>query len=159
MRTTAPQQRGFTLIELMVTLTILVIMLGLGMPAMQSFTANQKVRSASFELMTSIVLARSEAIKRNALIVLEPRTADDWTSGWTVKAGTATLHEQTPVGGVAITPQEDDGDAITLSNLTFGKSGRPTAKAYFEITGTGSTVRCVAVDLTGIPASRTGACS
>ncbi|WBY01577.1 GspH/FimT family pseudopilin [Ramlibacter tataouinensis] len=159
MKAADPRQRGFTLIELLVTLTILVIMMGLGVPAMQSFTANQKVRSASYELMTSIVLARSEAIKRNASILLEPKAANDWTSGWTVKAGAATLHEQTPMAGLAITPQSAPGTAMTLANLTFGASGRPTAKAYFEITGTGKTIRCVAVDTTGIPTSKTGTCS
>jgi type IV fimbrial biogenesis protein FimT len=143
-------QRGFTLIELMVTLTILAIMLGVGVPSFRNFIAGQKVKSASHDLMTALVIARSEAIKRNASVTLAPVTADTWVSGWNVTAPpSTTVHQQQALSGVTIT--------LAPSTVVFAPNGRPAETSKFQVTGT-STTKCVRVDLTGIPSSQMGAC-
>lgn len=144
-------QRGFTLIEMMVTLTVLAIMLGLGVPSFRNFIAGQKVKSASHDLMTALVLARSEAIKRNAEVTIAPITANTWVSGWTVKAASSatTVHEQQALSGVTITSPS--------SNVVYKANGRPASASKFEVAGASAT-RCVKIDLTGIPSSQSGAC-
>lgn len=144
--------RGFTLIELMVTVAILALMLGLGVPSFRDFIAGQKVKSASQNLMTALVLARSEAIKRNADVTVAPKTADTWVSGWTVKAAPSalTVLETEALTGVTVT--------LAPSTVVYKANGRPTATSRFQVGGTTSTTKCVKVDLTGIPSSQTGAC-
>lgn len=143
--------RGFTLIEIMVTLTVLAIMMGVGVPSFRNFIAGQKVKSASHDLMTAMVMARSEAIKRNADVTVAPVTADDWLSGWTVTATAAStmIHQQQALSGVTIT--------LAPSTVVYKANGRPTASSKFQVAGT-TTTKCVKVDLTGIPSSQSGAC-
>ena len=146
-----PTQRGFTLIEMMVTVTIIAVMLGLGVPSFRNFIASQKAKSASHDLMTAMVIARSEAIKRNAVVTLAPVTADTWVSGWTVSAAPSatTVHQQQALSGVTI--------SLAPSTVVFQANGRTTATSRFQVTGT-TTSKCVRVDLTGIPSSYSGAC-
>src|ERR1700756_2423405 len=76
--------RGFTLIELLVVMTVLGIMLGLAVPSFKNFIGSQRAQAAADELSTSLLLARSEAIKRNTTVTITPVTTGDWTSGWSV---------------------------------------------------------------------------
>lgn len=142
-------QRGFTLIELLVTMTVLAIFMAIAAPSFTSFVAGQKVKAASNDLTTALILARSEAIKRNADIVIAPVVANSWASGWNVTAGATTLLQQQALPGVTLTK--------TPSTITYKASGRPTATSRFEIAGA-STVKCLNVDTSGIPSTKTAAC-
>lgn len=144
------RQRGFSLIELMVTLSIAVIMLGIGIPSFKNFTASQKVKAASQDLMSTLSLARSEAVKRNTDVTVAPDTAGVWTGGWTVKTGTTTLLQQQALTGVTIT--------TAAATIVFKPTGRPNASSTFDVAGS-SAARCVKVDLTGIPSTQTLPCS
>jgi len=149
---------GFTLIELMVTLTIAAIMLGVGIPSFRSFIASQRVKAAAYDLTTALMIARSEAVKRNASVTVAPDTANTWTAGWTVKVGTTTLQQQSTMSGVTITKAASA--AAIPSTFVYGGSGRLTSAAtaqYLQVNGT-SSVKCVKVDLTGIPTTQTTAC-
>ena len=59
---------GFTLIELLITLSILAVLLGIGMPSLVSFINNNQMTSQANDLVYSVHMARSEAIKRRARI-------------------------------------------------------------------------------------------
>lgn len=61
---------GFTLIELMVTLVILVISLTIAVPAFQSMLQKNRITGAVNALVADLQLARQEAIKRNQTITL-----------------------------------------------------------------------------------------
>lgn len=84
------KQQGFTLIELMVTLAILAILLGVAVPAFHEVTLNSKLRSHSNSLVASALLARSEAIKRNSIVRMCVSTdgvacaTGGWEQGWVV---------------------------------------------------------------------------
>ena len=142
-------ERGFTLIELIVTVSVLAMVLTVAAPSFTSFVAGQKVKSASNDLTTALILARSEAIKRNADIVITPVVTDTWASGWSVTAGGTTLLQQEALPGVSLTK--------TPSTITYKSSGRPTATSRFEIAGA-STVTCLNVDTSGIPSTKRAAC-
>lgn len=88
---------GFTLIEMMVVIAITSILLLIGIPSMKSLIERNAVAGHVNALVGSITLARAEAIKRNAPVVLcRSNNADttatpscagsngDWKSGWIV---------------------------------------------------------------------------
>jgi len=55
---------GFTLIELVVTLTIAGILISLAAPAMRTFVLDQRLTTQTNDFIADLSLARSEAIKR-----------------------------------------------------------------------------------------------
>ena len=67
---------GFTLIELMVTLAVLAIAVGLAVPGFQALFANNQRAEFSRELYVSLAQARSEAVSRNSLISVIPIDGD-----------------------------------------------------------------------------------
>ena len=148
------RNRGFTLPELMIVITILAVMLAAGVPTLAEFVRNQRVKTASFDLLSTLVFARSEAITRNATVKVEPATANTWAAGWTVKdAGGTVLRTLEPTPNVAIA-----GPA----NVEFRGSGRlvTTTVPTFELTSTGANVtsRCIRVDLSGRPTTKAATC-
>jgi type IV fimbrial biogenesis protein FimT len=63
-------QRGFTLIELMVGVSILAILASLALPNFAKLIADSQVRSTADQLRDSIVRVRQEALKRNVPVTL-----------------------------------------------------------------------------------------
>jgi len=64
------QNRGFTLVELLVTLMVMGIVLGLGVPAFNDFIATNRMSAAVNDLVTALHIARSEAVKRRANVTV-----------------------------------------------------------------------------------------
>lgn len=57
--------QGFSLVELMVTLTILAFLLGVGVPSFTTYMASSSVRAAATSVYGGIQKARAEAIRTN----------------------------------------------------------------------------------------------
>jgi type IV fimbrial biogenesis protein FimT len=75
---------GFTLIELMVTLTILGILLMIGVPSFVAIQRSSELTSTANSLVAALGAARGEAMKRGRSAVVVPKVGSDWTTGWTV---------------------------------------------------------------------------
>ena len=62
--------RGFTLIELMVTVSVMAILLALAVPSFTSVINSNRLAAQANELVASVQLARSEAVRRNTRVVV-----------------------------------------------------------------------------------------
>lgn len=155
-------QAGFTLIELMAVVSILSIVLALAAPSFTAFSASQRLRGASTDLVTTLLAARSEAIKRNAEVTVSADVAGgsaNWGRGWTATAP----------GGLQIDRKEVAGGFIDGSTspaaIVFDGSGRITTAGRVRIQlndGRGHaevSPRCISIDLSGRPQTSVGACS
>ena len=78
------QQSGVTLIELIVTISIMAVLLAIGAPSFQSMIVSNGLTSQTNILVSALNLARSEAIKRNRQVAVVAETADAWKYGWRV---------------------------------------------------------------------------
>lgn len=146
--------RGFTLIELLVTITVAAILLAVAIPSFRDFIAGQKIKTASYDIMSAMTYVRSEAVKRNDNVILQQKTGG-WANGWTIKYGTnPSLIEHEAFSGVTITN--------TATSITYGRDGRIASGQSFQIgssVNAGLPVRCVSIDLSGLPKSKIGSCS
>jgi type IV fimbrial biogenesis protein FimT len=118
--------RGFTLVELMVVLVIVSAMLGIGVPLFETFILDQRTRATSSDLRVALSTARSEAVKRNRVVGLQP-APDGWSDGWTIPSpepGDPDLLVHNQPGEVTITGPAE---------VQFSPMGRVAAPASFEI--------------------------
>jgi len=147
--------RGFTLVELMVVVAILATILGAAAPSFRAFLEGQQVKALAYDLTTDLLLARSEALKRNASVSIA-RSGDSWSSGWT----TATA------GADPISARNALRHAVAISgapaSITFDVNGRvssPAAEVRITIGDSSGAIRCVELGLSGRARSSMGACT
>jgi type IV fimbrial biogenesis protein FimT len=132
-------QRGVTLLELLIAITIVALVAAIGVPSFSNFVDNQNRLSGTNELAYTLSLARSEALKR-AEFVTVCRSTDlsacagaggDWTTGWIVFANTSSANAATREAGEPIlysySAVPDDVDFVTddlaAGLLTYQPSG------------------------------------
>jgi len=117
-------KNGFTLIELMVTITIMGIVTAIGVPSFKSVVTGTKITTTVNKMVASINFSRSEAVKRNQYVVLLKNGVDDknWSEGWKIfvdenrnqilDSNDELLKEYRPI----------DGNLILLTDNTIGRS-------------------------------------
>lgn len=147
------QQSGFTLIELIVVVTLTAVLLGIGIPSFREFTATQKVKGAAFDLAAALLLARSEAVKRNATVTVT-QTGGNWSNGWTVTVGGTTLSSQGALGQVNITPI----DPPATTAVSYQGNGRADAASLEFAASNTKQVRCLAIRADGVPNTTSTSC-
>jgi len=121
--------RGFTILELMFTITVAAIILGIAVPSFRSAIGNNRLITQTNDLVGAINFARSDAITRNGSVTFCRATSSaattcaaslgDWTdwilrnSGGVVRRGTVDNY------GGTLTVDSD----LTLDAVTFGADG------------------------------------
>lgn len=158
--------RGFTLTEMLVAMAILGILLALAAPSFSDSSLPSKLRATANSLLGAAQLARSEAIKRDAVVTLCVSAdgltcgAGNWSQGWIVLSGATVLlsipaaptgYRVTPAAGSVALSFQPSGVGATAETFTVC---RQTPKV-------GSQERSVAVTAIGkasISTTTTGVC-
>lgn len=133
--------RGFTLIELLVAITIASILLAIAIPSFSSIMLGVKLSSYADSLVAGATLARSEAIKRNAVVSMCVSAngascgSGGWEQGWLVMCNTSdnVVCDSAGAGTLVIQHQ-----AATSAGWKITESSALTSIA-FQPTGTGAT--------------------
>lgn len=116
--------RGFTLMELLITIMIVSILSAVAVPAMREFSVRANVSSNTNDIVVALALARSEAVKRGRNVSVIA-TGGSWTNGWTV---------ETTVGGEVLSRHE----AVTADYRVLGAAtgaGAENDRVIFTATG------------------------
>jgi type IV fimbrial biogenesis protein FimT len=78
---------GFSLVEMLTTMSILAILLVVASPGLASLTTANTLSAAQSELAAAMMLARGEAMKRGTQVGLTaaaPVAGTEFTGGWTI---------------------------------------------------------------------------
>lgn len=128
-------QRGVTLIELMIVLAIAAIILALAVPNFREFVARNRLDGAAQDLMATLQLARSEATRRGEQVTLRlagTAGSKNWGSGWTMfvdadRDGVLDTGEEVIRQGMAMTaPLTLIGSSSLDTFFAFNRDGRLT---------------------------------
>jgi type IV fimbrial biogenesis protein FimT len=142
-----------------VAIALVAIVAVFAMPNLATSLVNQRLRAAGTDLVSALMIARSEAIKRNAQVEVSPLAKRDWTSGWRVVAvETDDQIDRKDAPGVRVAV------ARAPASITYERTGRlsvaGTTQIEFHDSEYGSTLppRCVSIDPSGLPRLELGAC-
>jgi len=176
-------QRGFTLIEMMMTITVFALLLGVAVPSFMETVRNNRLTTQNNEFIGALNLARSEALKRsNSVSVcasvdqLTCSGATDWTTGYIVFSDLDADGDKDPDPDGD--PTTDDGDgllqsagaappeftlnATNRSFLRFGPTGTSASGIEtFNLVRTGCVglkARRIAISMVGRVSTTTVAC-
>ena len=146
--------RGFTMVELLTVMSILVIILGVMASSFSEFLAAQQAKGLSYDLTGDLMLARNEALKRNASVTVS-RGGAGWEQGWSVVS----------VSGESLSTRNPAAQSVTVTGapatITFDFNGRvssPAATVRITISSHTSS-RCVQLDPSGRARAIHGACA
>ncbi len=119
---------GFTLIELMTAIAVLAVMMAIAVPSFSGLINSNRLVTHSNEMVASLQLARSEAIRRNARVEVcassDGATCDTSTTPWTqwlvVLVSSSEVLRINKVKGdtISVTPSAaitDNGNAVVFS--------------------------------------------
>lgn len=154
------RSRGFTSVELLTVVAIVGTLSILALPDLTAVVQNNRLRAAGTDLMSSVLLARSEAIKRNGQVQILPSSGSDWTSGWRVQvvATGAQLDKKNKIGSqvqVLSAPASivyDHSGRLTTPGTSQVQFQDPDGHVYAK-------ARCLAIDSSGLPKLSVGSCS
>jgi type IV fimbrial biogenesis protein FimT len=143
--------RGFTSVELMVAVGIAAILAAIAAPSLMAMVASQRVKTATFDLYSAMSYARSEAIKRSAVVTITPHTGG-FAKGYDLSVGGAVIKSQMGDPNVSIS-------APTGTPLAFDAFGRLTTPALYQLELSSgqpgvTPKRCLVISTTGRPSIR-----
>lgn len=97
-------QYGFTLVELMITLSVFAIIAGIGIPSVIELIREIRTRTTAENFVSTLYLAKSEAIKRNGARIVAP---SGWSAAFQIRDTNNTTIKLIPAT-----------DGVTISNLS-----------------------------------------
>jgi len=133
--TSSSRQHGFTLIELIVVVTVAAILAAIALPSFTDAIERNRIVSQNNELIAAFSLARSEAIKRNGTVgvcalnaAFDGCATDNWNRGWAVWVDTDRSGGFNAGDEVLRVSRLDARDRIagTVFNIHFGARGTRT---------------------------------
>lgn len=135
--------RGFTLIELMVTISIVAILVTVAVPNFQQIVVSNRMATQANDILAVLTFARSEAIKIGANVAVctsgtntcpaQATGTATWAAGWIVRDATGTvLQRRQALSGASVL--DGNWNSVTYNaNGRLGGTPAPAATVTFTL--------------------------
>ena len=170
-----PRERGFTVAELLLSVTLLALLLGMGVPSFASLIRASRLAAASGGLLAAIHRTRSEAIERGVRATLcksgdgTSCTVDgDWGQGWISfidddanglrGSDEALLLTGAPASSVAITGNTPVARYVSYIPQGWTRTVNGALQMGTITVCVGGSARRIVIGSTGRPRVETGSC-
>lgn len=131
---------GFSLIELLVTITVLSLLLGIAVPSYNNFITQKQLRIGTEDLYNYIKIAKSTSLNKQTTVYLSLRTGANWCYGLSDTADCdCTVANSCLVNGVQTVLRNSSYSGQPLSLSVAGFSGTASAP-YIQFQGNRGTV-------------------
>jgi len=117
---------GFTVVELMITLLIAAVLLGMAAPGLSDLLERNRIQTSANNLFTTLMLTRSEALKRNRAVVMcksssgtACTTGTQWHNGWLVYVDNDGDSAADPNEILRVEGSLRNGDTLLVSGADF----------------------------------------
>lgn len=117
--------RGFTLVELLVTVAVLGIIIMLGMPNLSAWLQNTQIRGSAEAVASGLQLARAEALRRNRSVMFSLVSNLDATCATSTTGSSWVVSMVDPTGACQTDPSETAAPQIIQKRS--GQDGTPNA--------------------------------
>jgi len=153
------KQSGFSLIEVMVTLVVGLVVVGIGAPKLSNMLKSNQLTTSVNDLVYALYIARSEAMKSGTASICissdqtNCTTTGSWDQGWIVFSDVnsdCTLN----VGEMVIKTTEGLGNLINVGNTGIGTCFTYGGNGFLTPPGTSATFN-FCDDRTGTQAGKT----
>lgn len=125
--------RGFTLIELMITLAVMVVVMAVAVPSMAEFTANNQLVATKSSFAGAVALARTEAAKRGRVVILQAlgtgATGNEFANGWEI------VVDDDGNGAAGSNETRVRRNAVTLEKIKLGGTASLAFRASGSLVG------------------------
>jgi type IV fimbrial biogenesis protein FimT len=158
---------GFTLVELMIGVSIVAILTMIALPSVASLLRNIRASSETNAIMSAVRLVRTEAIKRGTTVSIAPLAGQtNLNKGWVVFVDRGNTQDPTTKGNDLIAERSDvpdnmsidfsahlcgatgtaSGDTSKLSLNRFSQCGNGAAPAFSIIVAAKEALPSTAID-------------
>lgn len=125
---------GVTLIELAVGLALFALLLGLAMPAYQSWVLNAQVRTAADGILNGLQLARAEALRRNRQVQFQLMDTLDGNCAPSGR-GTNWVVSLKPAAGACQVEPSETADPLIVQKRSGNEGSRNATLSASDATG------------------------
>lgn len=116
-------QAGFTLLELMVTLSIAAILAAIAVPTLQTITINRHADGLANDLQIDLMYARNQALSLSKEVTIEPLSSG-WSAGWTIKQDGVVIRQKGSTSSTSTHIAKTGEITSAASKISFDKHGR-----------------------------------
>lgn len=138
------RQRGFTLVELVVTLAVFAMILALAAPGVVDWMSNTRIRNVADSLQNGIQIARGEAVRRNQnvsfwLVSMQDPAQLSNDCALSASSGSWVVSVNAPTSHCADAPSTDSSPMIVTGRAVNDAGGNVTVSALQSDASTGAT--------------------
>ena len=133
-------QRGFSLVELMIVLTIFGMLVGFGIPQYRHYSQTQMLRGSAENLVQTIQLQRSRAMSTGQAVTVSFDSATP--AGWTCSSQGYSNQTRLPKGIQFV--------SVNPATLTLGRDGRVNTSGLVIFSNRAGAMDTVSIQISGM---------